>query len=95
MDDYLREAVGRATKQEIVQRLGQPSEERHSYIFGGPLLIYRNSSGGYKVPAHSCVESLLSFDSNEILRDWDEVRLKGLEADRCYYRVRKSDERSG
>jgi len=70
--DYLNEAVGRATKQEVIQRLGQPTEEKHSFTYGGPLLIYggRGPSGGYKNFAGSCNETRLSFDSNEILRDW-------------------------
>ena len=54
----------------MVQRLGQPTEEKRSYIYGGPLLIYRSRNKGYKVPSQDCSETRLSFDANEILRDW-------------------------
>ena len=72
IEDYLRgEAVGRATKREVIQRFGQPMEENH-FTDGGSILIYQFQESG--LLQKSCREYRLSFNSNEILQAWIKVR---------------------
>ena len=71
IEDYLRgEAVGRATKREVIQRFGQPMQENH-FTDGGSILIYQFQESGLW---QSCREYRLSFNSNEILQAWIKVR---------------------
>ena len=72
IEDYLRgEAVGRATKQEVIQRFGQPMEENH-FTDGGSILIYQFQDSG--LLQKSCREYRLSFNSKQVLQEWIKVR---------------------
>ena len=68
IEDYLREeAVGRATKQEVIRRLGPPVQEDR-FTDGGSILIYQDQGAG--LLQKSCREYRLSFDSKKLLREW-------------------------
>jgi len=72
IEDYLRgEAVGRATKREVIQKFGQPPMEEKHFTDGGSILIYQFQEG---LLQKSCREYRLSFDSKEILQAWIKVR---------------------
>src|SRR5215467_788950 len=71
IEDYLRgDAVGRSTKQEVIQRLGQPMEE-NDFTDGGSILIYQDRASG--LLQKSCREYRLSFDAKQILQAWIKV----------------------
>lgn len=73
--EYLREARGHATQKDIAQRLGQPNQTR----------VLQDGTSEWRYECHVacyvgqpdkpiCVEYLLVFDQQEILRKWVQMR---------------------
>ena len=60
--EYLEEVKGRANQDDIAQRLGAPTNT-HKLNKGGEVWTYEVCRGG-------CVYYVLTFDEQQILRNW-------------------------
>jgi hypothetical protein len=72
---YLKKAVNRATKDDVIKRMGAPRESS-TVNTGGSLLLYRFKefqAGDLNGPGRWwCEDYQLRFDQEEILRQWSE-----------------------
>lgn len=72
---YLKKAVNRATKADVIKRMGTPRESS-TVNTGGSLLLYRFKefqAGDLNGPGRWwCEDYQLRFDQEEILRQWSE-----------------------
>jgi hypothetical protein len=72
---YLKKAVNRATKADVIKRMGTPRESS-TVNTGGSLLLYRFKefqAGDLNGPGRWwCEDYQLQFDQEEILRQWSQ-----------------------
>lgn len=64
---FLRKAEGRASQEEVSNRLGDPLKTE-KLSTGGEVWTYEDCIG--RIGSHSCVRYFLTFDDRLILREW-------------------------
>lgn len=69
--EYLEEATGHATQDEVAKRLGPPLSER-TLTNGEAVWYYRYMGADYTIDTGStwCREYILTFDEKKVLRNW-------------------------
>jgi hypothetical protein len=72
VDQYLAEATGRASQEDVRQSMGQPTRTR-AIDGGGEVWSYQMKHVSYAggAGATNCYQYLLTFDKQKILRKWD------------------------